>query len=185
MELERYSGVIGLPVICSNNGKKVGNVKDLIFCPRNKEVRAFLLNGRSYDVAKKVVFLESVLNIGRDVIIIDENSNVISMKKPDYEKNFYDEGKILGLNVYSKSGQELGTVKDILFDQETGMVEGVEISDGLIQDLVQGRNILPLFGKVEFSEEIILVEKEAIEEISHTGGGIKKKLLREQDTRKE
>ena len=53
----------------------------------------------------------------------------------------------------------------------------MEVSDGLLQDIITGRNILPLFGKVEFGEENILVDKEAVEEMLSNGGGLKKKLF--------
>ena len=68
-------------------------------------------------------------------------------------------------------------ITDITFDSSTGRLESLEVSDGLLQDLVKGRQMLPLFGKVEFGEENVLVEKEAVEEMVNSGGGIKNRLL--------
>jgi len=41
-----------------------------------------------------------------------------------------------------------------LFDLKHGKIDGIEVSDGLLQDIVKGRSVLPLIGKVEFGEEI-------------------------------
>jgi len=175
--LEKYSEVIGLPVICAKDGRKLGTVKDVIFCPGARSVKAFLLERKSYEIGKRVVFFEKVLSLGRDAVIVDDCSCVTALKKGEYAAQFKDQGRITGLRVYSKKGEDFGIVKDVLFDHRTGAIEGVEVSDGLLQDIYRGRNILPLFGKVEFSEDNILVGEESVEEMMNTGGGIRRKLL--------
>ena len=72
---------------------------------------------------------------------------------------------ICGRRVYTNTGIELGVVEDILFDQATGRLEGIEVSDGILEDIIQGRNILPLFGRVEFAEDNIMVGREVVEEM--------------------
>jgi uncharacterized protein YrrD len=108
---------------------------------------------------------------------VKSNSSIIPAKKAADGEELGEKGGIRGLKIFTRSGEELGEVKDVLFDNRTGMVEGVEVSDGLYQDIVHGRKILPLFGKVEFSEDILFVDREAVEEMTKTGGGIKNKFL--------
>lgn len=179
MGIVRCSEVTGLPVICIENGKRIGIVKDVIFSPSHRKVSAFLLEGSGYKPYKKVVMLEDVMSLGKDAVMINSYSRKKIVKKGINEGKLNDKGEIRGLKIYSKSGEELGEVKDVLFDYQTGLVEGVEVSDGLFQDIIQGRKILPLFGKVEFSDESMLVDREAVDEMMNTGGGIKKKLLNE------
>lgn len=155
----------------------MGIVKDVIFCPKNKEVKGFLLEHRGCEIGSKLILLKDVLNMGRDALVVSDCKCAVPVKKVRNSGKLKDEGKIVGLKIYSRSGEDYGVVKDILFDYRTGKVEGVEVSDGLLQDIVKGRNILPLFGKVEFSEENILVDREAVEEITSTGGGIIRKFL--------
>ncbi len=176
MMLEKYSEVLGLPVICIDNGKKIGCVKDVVFYPGTREVKAFLLERSGCQLRKKIILLRDVLNVGKDAIVVNNCSCARNLNELDKAEGFHGYGRIIGLRIYSKSGNDLGTVKDVLFDSKTGIVEGVEVSDGLFHDLVQGRNMLPLFGKVEFSEENILVDKEAIDEMVHNGGGLKRRL---------
>lgn len=172
--MEKYSEVVGRSVICINNGKKVGIIKDIAFTPKTREVVAFIMARKGYEISKRAILLKDVLNFGDDVIVINDDSCVRAMNKIENYKELKEKEVIKGLRVYTKKGEDLGIVEDVLFDSSTGIVEGVEVSDGLLQDIAQGRNILPLFGRVEFSNEFILVDKEAVDEIMPSGGGLKK-----------
>jgi uncharacterized protein YrrD len=173
----RYSEILGLPVICADSGKKSGIVKDIIFSPGEREVKAILLENKGISLKKKVVQLREVLNIGDGAVILDNAQCVAYIGRSRYAVEFADEGCILGLKVFSKTGDDMGIVKDVVFDWKSGRIEGFEISDGLLQDIIQGRKVMPLSGRVEFGEDSIIVEKEAVDEMLDIGGGLRNKLL--------
>lgn len=175
--MERYSEVVGLPVICIENGKKLGVVEDVIFCPKHRLVKGFLLERKGCRIARKVILTKNVYQLGKDAMVVNDCTCITDMKKAGELKELEDKGEVIGLRIYSKDGKDFGVAKDVLFDYTTGAIEGVEVSDGLIHDIIEGRNILPLFGKVEFSEENILVDREAIEEMLTNGGGLKNRLI--------
>jgi len=165
--MQKYSEVIGLPVICAENGKKVGLVSDVIFSHNSRKVEALVLQKEGCQIHCKVIAINKVKNLGNDAVIINDFSCVTK------DKSWLREKKDMhGKHIYSKEGLDLGVVKDILFDYKNASIEGFEVSDGIITDFFDGRKIIPLFGKVEFGEDTILVDNEAIEEISPTGGGI-------------
>ena len=171
--MQRYSEVIGLPVVCATDGKRVGLIKDIVFCPKEKKMVAFLVERKGYEILKKVVFIKDVLSLGKDALIINYLNDVKDLRKVQDSPEFKEKGDILGLRIYTRSGEEIGVAKDVLLDFTHGKIDGIEVSDGLIQDILKGRNILPLIGKVEFGEENILVDSESVEEMMETGGGIK------------
>lgn len=175
--LHRYSEVLNLPVISADNGKMAGIVKDVLFNTETREVKAFLLEHKGLEIGKRLIFLKDVISLGNDAVIIDSCACISAPGRAAYTESFGKKGRILGLRIFSRAGENLGVVGDIIFDWMTGRVESVEVSDGIYQDVVKGRSILPLFGKVEFSEENVLVDKEAVEEMVNTGGGIKKRLF--------
>lgn len=176
--LHKYSEVLNLPVICADSGKKEGIVKDILFSLKSRTVKAFLLNHSGISLNKRVVLVSELLSLGGGAAIINSSSCVSDLNRADYTETIPDEGALLGLKVYSKDGGELGIVKDVIFDYKTGKIEGFEISDGLIRDVMQGRKLLPLFGKVELGEEYAIVDREAVEEMQDTGGGLNNKLLK-------
>lgn len=174
--MEKYSEVVGLPVICAVDGKKVGVVKDMFFCPKERSVIAFLLDRKGWEVRKKLILAKDVLKLGTDALIINDAKAVKEFGNVKHHPEFRSKGDLLGLKIYTKKGEDLGVVKDVLFDFEKGTLDGVEVSDGLLHDIVEGRNVLPLFGKVEFGEENILVDSEAVEEMFESGRGLKKMI---------
>ncbi len=174
--LHRYSEVLNLPVICADSGRKAGVVKDILFSPEEKQVKALLLERSGVSVRKRVVFLRELISLGDDAAIVDNAGCVSDMDRVSFKRYFKDEGSLIGLKVFSKAGGEVGVVRDVIFDYRTGRIEGFEISDGLLQDVMHGRKLLPLFGKVELGKEFAVVEKEAVDEMEGTGGGLKGRL---------
>lgn len=183
--LHRYSEVLNLPVICADNGRKAGSIKDILFDLDGREVKALLLEHTGLLPGKRVIFLDKLSNLGKDAAIIRSTDCVSVVKRKAFAnlfgsgESFFDgdRGSLIGRRVYSKAGGELGIVKDVIFDISSGKIEAFEISDGVLQDIIQGRRLLPLFGKIELGEEFAIVDSEAVEEMDGTGGGIKNRLL--------
>jgi uncharacterized protein YrrD len=174
--LQKYSEVLNLPVICADSGRKAGVVKDILFSSEERQVKALLLEREGVSVKKRVIFLSELISLGGDAAIVDSAGCVADMDRASFRNNFKDEGSLIGLRVFSKAGGEVGVVRDVIFDCRTGRIEGFEISDGLLQDVMHGRKLLPLFGKVEMGKEFAVVEMEAVDEMEGTGGGIKGRL---------
>jgi uncharacterized protein YrrD len=82
--------------------------------------------------------LELVQKMGSDAVLIDEEAKA----------EFSDDGcgikSLKGCSVISSEGKDLGTVEDLIMEVQDGRVLGWEISDGLVQDLVEGRRVLPV-----------------------------------------
>ncbi|HHY23678.1 MAG TPA: photosystem reaction center subunit H [Clostridiaceae bacterium] len=171
--IERHSEIIGLPVICVPGGKVLGIVRDVAFCNKERRAKAIFVENVGIRRNRWLISMEDIEKIGKDAVIIDD----IEKKKKVKEKAI-NSGEIKDMKVYSKSGWELGVIKDILFDCKTGNIEGVEVSEGIYQDLSEGRKIIPLIGKYEFGEDMLLVDNDAIEEAISTGGGIKNKFFK-------
>lgn len=175
--LHKYSEVLNLPVICADDGMKAGVVKDILFSLQDKEVKGFLLAHNGLSTDKRVLLPDEVKSLGSDAAVISSPECIRKIDRSAYSEAFPDEGRLIGIKVFSKDGEELGIVKDVIFDFRSKKVEGFIISDGLLQDILEGRKLLPLFGKVEFGEELIVVDNEAVDEIEISGGGIKNRLL--------
>lgn len=174
--LKKYSDVLGLPVISATDGMKIGILKDVAFCKDNKGILGFILEKRNHALKGNVILLQDVLSLGDDALIIDNPNCLLEYRKLKKTSELQDNMQLRGLKIYTHSGDNIGVVQDILFDYKTGKVEGVQVSDGLIQDILMGRNILPFLGKVEIGNNNILVENEAVEEMTNTGGGIRSRL---------
>ncbi|MDD4494185.1 MAG: PRC-barrel domain-containing protein, partial [Eubacteriales bacterium] len=129
-----------------------------------------------YSLTRRFVRKENVIKFEGDTITVDTEESITSIRKKEFESRYIGSDAIRGCKVFSRSGQELGFVEDYLFDPSSGLIEGVELSDGIVQDVLKGRNTLPFVGNVEFAEESIIVGREAVEEMTSSGGGLLKRI---------
>ena len=169
--MERISNYIGIPVICKDTSKKAGEVKEILFSREEKEIKAFMV-GISYNLTNRILPYENISNINNESIIIEDNSKLIVDKNKKFKTDFNEIEKLKNIEVYSLKGHKCGEVKDAFFDPTTGKIEAIEVSMGYIDDIIRGRNIVPLFAKTEISEELIILDNESLEEMMNTGGGI-------------
>jgi uncharacterized protein YrrD len=174
--LKKYSEVLGLPVITAKDGMKIGTLKDIVFSSDNKGIIAFILEKDSHIIKGNIILLEHVRSLGNDALIIDDSCCLLDYRKFKKGSNINKEVKLRGLKIYTHSGEDIGVVQDVFFDYRTGKVEGVQVSDGWVQDILMGRNILPFLGRVEINSRNILVDNEAVEEMMSTGGGLRSRL---------
>ncbi|MDF2985195.1 MAG: hypothetical protein K0R50_705 [Eubacterium sp.] len=174
--LKKYNEVLGLPVISAKDGMKIGTLKDVVFGKDSKGILAFVMDKGSYAVKGNIILLENVLSLGNDALIADDPNNLLEYRSFKKIYDIRDRKHLRGLKIFTHSGEDLGVVQDVLFDYRTGKVEGVQVSDGIVQDIIMGRNILPFFGKIEIGSSNILVENEAVEEMISTGGGLRSRL---------
>ncbi len=179
MLLHRYSEVLNMPVVCVNNGRSIGTVKDVILNLDSKDVMGILLVHQRLCFGMQVIMLDDINNISTDAVVAESRDNVKKMKKEAYEKTFASNESLIGRRVFSRSGSELGIIRDFIFNSRSGRIEELDISEGVLQDIMSGRKRLPLIGRTEFGEEFAVVDNEAVEEMEESGGGLKNKLLKE------
>lgn len=174
--------ILGLPVIYDDGSKSPGFLKDVIIDTCEKQVKAFIVEKRGIRNMITVFDFDDILDIGGGALIVkkcsdtkkygeQENFDNKEHKKEisrsnSLEKKFSDiDKKKCEIKVYSKNGDDLGIVKDIFFNEQTGKIEAFELSDGLIDDIIGGRKLIPLIGKYEFGEENIVVGIDSVQEM--------------------
>lgn len=66
--------------------------------------------------------------------------------------------KLKDLKVLTTTGTILGRISDVYFDQKLGNTIGaLEISDGLVTDLIEGRKWLPCSDEMSIGENALMV----------------------------
>lgn len=142
--------LVGLPVINAENGEELGKVIDLLYSGDLQRVEAIKVNNEQN---LKVYTLPQLSSIGRDAVLLENPINA----EPAIGEKFHSWEKLKGLKVIDNQGNELGTVVDILFDPQGGDIKGIEISEGFIGDLLEGRQIIDKKFLQTCSKEMIIV----------------------------
>lgn len=173
----KISNIIGLPIIYDSGKKSPGFLKDIIFNIGEKQIKGLVVEKTGFRKSSKIFRTDNIYDIGGGAVIIKEKPYVeYKCIKSDRKYTAIDKKKE-EVKVYSKNGEDLGVVKDVYFNLLNGNIEAFELSDGVIQDIIDGRKIIPLIGKYEFGEDIILIGNDVVQEILNSGGGLRKKLF--------
>lgn len=178
--LKRGSDIIGLPVICLENGNKKGEIKDILFDSGKMLVTAVLVDEGGLLHNSRIIYYQNISCIGKDAIMIEKSSFIEHI--PMYSKNplqFHTRQNILDLEVITEAGQNIGMVQDLLLDLQKGKIIALILTDGLFHDLAEGRPLLPLAHAISFSELSVIVPTEMKNEVQYHTGGLKKILALE------
>lgn len=142
--------LIGLPVINLDNGEELGKVSDLLYSGALDKVEAIVLDSEQ---GTKVYTIGQITKIGRDAVLIKYPINAES----SLGDKFKSWEKIKGLKVIDTQGNALGIAMDLLFDPLLGHIQGIEISEGFIGDLLSGRQVIDKSLLQICSQEVIIV----------------------------
>ena len=68
---------------------------------------------------------------------------------------------VRGLRLQTTTGKDLGKIEDVRFDEQTGAVQGYELSGGMLSDAFGGRSFLPTPMTIELGKDLAFVGPEA------------------------
>ena len=106
--LQRYSEVIGKEVVCLPDGKKIGEVKELIFS-RKARIRRIIFGHGRFEMRKRAVDRDDILSIDKQVILrIQMHKKIRSKNKNAANENSISPVNLKGLRVFTTKGSEIG-----------------------------------------------------------------------------
>ncbi|MOA30890.1 PRC-barrel domain protein [compost metagenome] len=96
---------------------------------------------------------------GEDAVMIRNQQAIQQWDAENIQLTYLAGGnKLRELPVLTGDGIIIGYVSDVYFDQEMGnTITGIEISDGFISDLMEGRKMLPFIPEMTKGENVIMV----------------------------
>jgi uncharacterized protein YrrD len=169
----KASEIVGRPVIVREGGREAGRIKDVVVDQLGKRVLGFVIS-EGFLHSTKVAPWEGLLAIGPDSVILGAAGSVVSAGDVPDIKAVLDGGtSIRGLRLQTTGGKDLGKVEDFQFNEQTGEVEGYELSGGLLSDTMGGRTFLPTPLSIELGKDVALVAPEVEGTIRQQSGGIR------------
>ncbi|MGI8747518.1 MAG: PRC-barrel domain-containing protein [Deinococcus sp.] len=149
--------LIGRKVMTLENGEHLDNVHDIIFDQSGNQVIAFLIDEGGWFHAAKVIPFASVRSVGEDALMVSSSADVMSARDDTQISDaISSKSGIVGLNLITSDGKELGRIADVFIDEASGQVVGYEATGGFFSDLSSGRTFVPV------PESVIIGEKAAI-----------------------
>lgn len=133
----KLRNLINLPLLDANTAEKLGQIEKAVI---GDDYRVLFLVVRCENDRTCHVSCDDI-NIGADAVLIYDRAGMKPCAVGE-ELSVY-EAK-LGDLVFDNHGKELGTVSDFIIDRNNKEVWGVEVSGGIMRDLLDGRNEISL-----------------------------------------
>lgn len=151
--------MIGLAVFDVEEGIEIGKVCDFIL-DAQLTITGFELERKAlFSSMVKVIDWSDIVAYGEDAVMI-RNQQAVRKTKADNIQFTYSLGKnkLKDLPVITEDGLMLGKISDVYIDKEVGnTIVGLEISDGFVTDIIEGRKWLPYTADMVVGENAIVV----------------------------
>lgn len=132
----RVRNLKNLPVFCTATAQIVGRVERGVI--GDDFTLAYVIV--ELPEGEKKLVLPADIKLGEEALIIDSADG---MKSYLYGEELSIYSKKIGDCIYNLQGQELGIVSDFVITSDL-TVQAVEVSGGVLQDLLNGRNCVPV-----------------------------------------
>ncbi|SEM73173.1 PRC-barrel domain-containing protein [Lihuaxuella thermophila] len=162
--MRKSQEVIGLPIIHLSSGKKIGTVTDLLF-DGSQQLRGVLVENGGFLKKRRYIPAESITSIGKDAVIVDNMHAVLPLDSVAEQWTGILSGhkRLKGRPVVLSNGCEIGMIENVYFLEEVGTLIGYEISDGILNDLRQGRKMLKSTQPLIWGEDVLIASADQVQ----------------------
>jgi uncharacterized protein YrrD len=172
--MRKGSDILGKTVVAYDSGRWVSQVKDLIFDQDSNQLLGLLVRESGWFSDAEVIPFQGIQAIGSDTIIVPAESAIIRASQLPEVKRILERNNILkGTHIMTTDGRDLGKMIDLYFDEQTGVIEGYEVSGGLFADAYSGRSYVPVPHTLRIGENVAFVPSEVADLMEEQVGGIK------------
>ncbi len=172
--MRKGNDIIGKAIVAFDTGEKIGRVKDLIFDQERNYLVALLVQEGGLMSEARVVPLVAIQSIGMDAAIVSSADRIIPAKSDPTVANILDRNNIMtGTHIMTVSGQDLGKMVDLYFDETSGAIEGYEVSGGIFADAYSGRSFVPAVQTLRIGKDYAFVPVMVADLMEEQVGGIK------------
>lgn len=158
----RSRNILGSPVFAMDKGENLGQVKDYVFDPGKKAIRALIIAGSKRFGEEKILPLENIKALGQQAITI-ENSRALKTKGeiPEIAALLKKRAGIIGINVITANGGSLGRATDFFVDGDTGSITCIALGGKAFDRFIRSNNFLAADMVEVFGSDVILAKETA------------------------
>jgi uncharacterized protein YrrD len=171
--MRKGKNVIGQPVLSFADGRRLDTVKDLVLSGNDDSVLALLVDEGGLLSSSRVVPFEAIRSFGRDAVVIEDAQSIVSASNSkEINRILNRDEKLLGKKVVTDTGDGLGSISDMYFDDHTGRILGFEVSGGVLGDIARGTSYLAVDEIERMGPDVIFVRPETGEGLENQVGGL-------------
>jgi len=150
--------LVGTGIVDQKSGKIIGKVASIIFYPGRKKILGFTVESGKWLKKQKILPVKYISCIGSDKIMTISGDVLIDYEKyPEFTEAMDEKDRILGLSVITCKGEELGYIEDIIIEEKNCTIEGYVLTDGIVEDIIKGKTIVPFAQEMIFGEDAVII----------------------------
>lgn len=163
IDIFRINDMIDLPVVDSMSVKRLCTIHDVIVDFRENRIYALICKERFLKRSLEAILFRNVLEISQNNIEVTCGTNLVNIRELKIKQRRYQSyQRILGKLVLNFRGETLGVVRDIIIDNNSGIIKAYELSEGYIDDLIRGRHIIEMnSGHTLTGKNVVIKEYDA------------------------
>lgn len=152
--MRRASELFGLPVVSLKDGRQAGQVKEILVDLESARLTALVLGGDLGETG--LVPAERVFSFGEDAVTVEGHApQVRGEQAARLRKNRWTLEQVRRLEVVTNAGNDVGNVEDLVLDKDR--VLALELSGGLLEDLVTGRWVMQIPPEAVIGQDKIVI----------------------------
>ncbi|QQY80559.1 uncharacterized protein YrrD [Keratinibaculum paraultunense] len=150
----RYKQILICKLIGGEKKEPIGKILDVTYSDDCRRVTYLIV--KNDNLINNKIFIPF-----EDIIFLDEDQILYLKDEKDLEEALEGivtkELKLLEKEVRTEEGECIGYVKDFIVNKEDGFIEGFIITEGIFEDILRGRNYIPLFKDIKITENCICI----------------------------
>jgi uncharacterized protein YrrD len=172
--MRKGSDLIGKPVVAYDTGEQFEKIVDVIFDQHSNQLLGFLVDEGGWFKNARVLPLRGVQVIGPDAVIVPSKTTVVNSETVSEIHRILERNNVLkGTKIMTTDGRDLGELADLYFDEQSGAIEGYEVTGGVFADAYSGRAFVPAPQTLKIGQDVAFVPPEITQLMEEQSGGIK------------
>lgn len=149
---------LGKTIVSYETGEKIDRVKDIVFDPNTNRLLALVVREGNWFSQARVVLFQDIRAIGTNAVIISSRAAIIPANQVAEVQQVLAQPNILrGTQILTTDGHDLGRMIDLYVDEETGMIEGYEVSGSSLAHTFSGHSFIPAPQTLKVGQQVAFV----------------------------
>lgn len=144
--MKKSQEIIGLPVFSILDGKKIGQVKDLVINPEEGKLDFILVSNGSWYVGARVLPYKAVMGIGEHAVTTESENLLSNIGDTSSAANLLQRNIVIkGNRVLTDKGNLIGVISEYEVDELSGKIVRLEYKTAVDEsktDIVEAADVL-------------------------------------------
>jgi len=162
--------LLGKMIVSYETGEKIDRVKDIVFDPNTNQLLALVVREGNWFSPTRVVLFQDVRAIGINAVIITSSAAIIPANQVAEVQHVLAQPNILkGTQLLTTDGHDLGRIVDLYVDEETGIIEGYEVSGSSFANTPSGHSFIPAPQTLKVGRQVAFVPPDVLDLMQEQG----------------